>query len=311
MNHIIRRISLSMPAACVLASLLTGASAEASDITYETRALTGTDGPLGPRLGAGLSFREVSPTPVLNGVGQIAFGGWLFGTGVIEFSNDRGIWSEGGGSGLALVARTGDPAPGTDDGLNFNAFGDPLGSPFPVINGAGQTAFGGQLTGAGVTFANRRGIWSEGGGLGLALVAREGSQAPGTDDGVNFTLISTPVLNGAGQVAFRASLDGAGVDNTNIEGIWSEGGGSGLALVARKGDPAPGTAVGVNFSNFLSPVINGAGQIAFVGFLTGEGVDATNDRGIWSEGGGSGLALVARKGDPAPGTAVGVNFSNF
>jgi hypothetical protein len=295
-----------MRAACVLAALTISATSEAADITYETRALTGTDGPLGPGLGAGVKFNALG-TPVLNGVGQTAFRGDLTGTGV-TISNDRGIWSGGGGSGLTLVARRGNQAPGTPAGVNFIPFFST-----PVLNGAGQAAFRGSLTGTGVTGSNDSGIWSEGGGSGLALVAREGSQAPGTAAGVNFGDFSfTPlVLNGAGHTAFRGDLTGTGVTISNDRGIWSEGGGSGLALVARTGSQAPGTAVGVNFSGFGDPVLNGAGQTAFHGTLTGTGVTSSNDRGIWSEGGGSGLALVARTGSQAPGTADGVNFSSF
>ena len=55
-----------------------------------------------------------------------------------------------------------------------------------------------------------------------------------------------PVINDAGQVAFRANLAGSGVDSTNNQGIWSEGSGS-LALVARTGSAAPGAPDGVNF----------------------------------------------------------------
>ena len=42
------------------------------------------------------------------------------------------------------------------------------------------------LTGSGVDSTNNAGIWSEGSGS-LALVARSGSQAPGTPSGVNFS----------------------------------------------------------------------------------------------------------------------------
>ena len=96
--------------------------------------------------------------------------------------------------------------------------------------------------------ATNTGIWSEGSGS-LALVARSGSQAPGTPSGVNFSdfLCRSPVLNNAGQTAFYATLTGSGVDSTNDQGIWSEGSGS-LALVARSGSQAPGTPSGVNFS---------------------------------------------------------------
>ena len=121
-----------------------------------------------------------------------------------------------------------------------------------MLNNAGQTAFRAGLTGSGVDSTNDRGIWSEGSGS-LALVARSGSQAPGTPSGVNFDAASirSPVLNDAGQTAFRAGLTGSGVDSTNNQGIWSEGSGS-LALVARSGSQAPGTPSGVNFSGFDS-----------------------------------------------------------
>jgi hypothetical protein len=289
-----------MRAACVLAALTISATAHAADITYEPRALTGTDGPLGPGLGAGVNF-SFFDTPLLNGAGQTAFIGHLSGAGVTS-ANMRGIWSEGGGSGMALVARMGNPAPGTAASVSFSGFSFAA----PVLNAAGQTAFFGSLTG---TSANNEGIWSEGGGSGLALVVRKGDPAPGTAAGVSFSGFFDPVLNGGGQTAFTGFLTGSGVTSANNEGIWSEGGGSGLALVVRKGDPAPGTAAGVTFGGLHFPVLNDAGQTAFLGFLTGAGVAASNDSGIWSEGGGSGLALVARKGSQAPGTPVGVNFN--
>jgi hypothetical protein len=107
------------------------------------------------------------------------------------------------------------------------------------------------------------------------------------------------VLNGAGQTAFFGRLTGTGVDSTNDSGIWSEGGGSGLALVAREGDAAPGTAYGVNFSSFdfSFPVLNGAGQTAFRGFLTGSGVDSSNNTGLWATDLNGDLQLIVRAGD--------------
>ena len=100
---------------------------------------------------------------------------------------------------------------------------------------------------------------------------------------------------------FGPTSRGNGINNTNDWGVWSEGSGS-LALVARSGSPAPGTPDGVNFDSFFFQTgFNDAGQIAFFAFVTGSGVDPSNDNGIWSEGSGS-LALVARSGSPAPGT---------
>ncbi|MGI9428061.1 MAG: DUF7453 family protein, partial [Bythopirellula sp.] len=219
-------------------------------------------------------------------------GGTLRGTGVVQFTNDQGIWSERDGSGLTLVARTGDPAPGTAAGLTFSNLS------VPVLNSSGQTAFRGSLTGTGVDSTNDRGIWSEGAGSGLALVAREGSSAPGTAVGVNFRGLGDPLLNSGGQLAFTGRLTGIGVDSTNDSGIWSEGAGHGLTLVARAGEAAADTAAGVSFSTFFfAPVLNSSGQTAFFGSLTGTGVDFQNDGGIWAEDSAGNLQLIVREGD--------------
>jgi len=195
---------------------------------------------------------------------------------------------------FSTVALTGDPAPGTDPNVVYSGFN------LPVLNGAGQTAFSGNVTGAGVDGTNDEGIWSEGGGS-LGLVARTGDAAPGTGAGVVYGGLGGPLLDGAGQTAFGALLTGPGVVFANEFGFWSEGSGS-LSLLARKGDAAPGTGPGVVFDTVERLAFNASGQAAFWGILTGPGVGPGNRTGMWSEGGGS-LGLLAREGDAAPGTA--------
>jgi len=78
--------------------------------------------------------------------------------------------------------------------------------------------------------------------------------------------------------------------------------------VARSGQTAPGS--GATFSGFDGPVIDNAGQTAFIATLSGAGVDSTNQTGIWSESSGS-LSLLARKGSSAPGAGAGTNFNSF
>ncbi len=270
-------------------------------------ALVARTGSQAPGTSSGVTYSSfgLSPPPLLNDAGQTAFFAVLTRSGVVSDINDTGIWSEGSGS-LALVAREGDHAPGTASGVNYNEFNSRF-----VMNDAGQTAFSASLTGSGVDSTNGGGIWSEGSGS-LALVARRGDHAPGTPNGVNYLyMFSTPGLNDAGQTAFKFSLAGSGVDATNYRGVWSEGSGS-LALVAREGDHAPDTPSGVNFSSLINgePVLNNAGQTEFKANITGSGVDATNDTGIWSGGSGN-LALVAREGDHAPGTPSGVSYGDF
>jgi alpha-tubulin suppressor-like RCC1 family protein len=249
-------------------------------------------------------------TFLVNDAGQVAFQTILWGPG------GYGIFAQRHGN-LELVARTGNHAPGTPHGVDFSSFG---GIQQFSLNKTGQTAFWGGLIGSGVDATNDEGVWSEGSGS-LALVAREGSQAPGMPDGAVFGIVvnasnklflARPALNNAGQTAFASHVTGGGVDATNNGGIWLGTAGN-LSLVIRSGDHAPGTPSGVNLSSSLStsqPVLNDAGQIAFTATLTGAGVDFTNNLGLWAGVPGS-LALVARTGDHAPSTEDGVVFGSL
>lgn len=165
--------------------------------------------------------------PLLNNAGQSAFWARLTGGGVA--SGTTGIWSEGSGS-LALVAVSGDQAPGVPGGANLNLS---VSDESIVLNSAGRTAF---YAGYG---SSGRGIWSEGSGS-ISLVARSGQQAPGAPTGVTFSGFSDTsiVLNEAGQTAFVASLSGG-----NGGGIWATDRTGVLQLIARTGqllEVAPG-----------------------------------------------------------------------
>jgi len=143
----------------------------------------------------------------------------------------------------------------------------------------------------------------------IETVALTGDQAPGAASGVVFTSFDEVSLNAAGQTVFEGLLTGTGVTDSNDLGIYSEGTGT-LRNVARTGDQAPDAAVGVVFRGFVDLVLNAAGQTVFQGFLTGTGVDSSNDGGIYSEGTGI-LREVAREGGQAPDAAVGVLFGSF
>src|SRR3990170_1423147 len=85
----------------------------------------------------------------------------------------------------------------------------------------------------------------------------------------------------------------------------SGGAAAGTITVALSGDPAPGLA-GVNFGAIsIELSLNNAGQVAFLSFLTGSGVTASNDGAIWRDS-----TLIAREGNAAPGFS-GVDFGSF
>lgn len=365
--------------ACVALVLVVGLTSKAiADDTpdFRTVALTGTDGPPGPGLGADVEFGYLQgfrdlfsfDPPVINDAGQVAFLGFLNAEGVLGRPFTRGIWSEGGGSGLEVVALEGDRAPGADAGVRFGSIRDNL----TIINNAGQIVFSARALSTQDALSDT-GIWAtDADGL-LQLVALEGNSAPGTGDPeITFRDIGSPNLNDAGQVAFRSRLRGPGVNTLNIAGIWLADDESGLQLLERQGNPvfgdsffsqvrppvlndmgqivfsgrargpsrsdpqfegywsvesgpgrelvvlsgspAPGAGSGVTFRDFPGFLggVNNAGQTAFLAAVTGgEIVDFVNDRGIWSDGGGSGLELVALEGNPAPGAGPGENFSTI
>jgi hypothetical protein len=233
--------------------------------------------------------------PALNVHGQTAFGAHVTGAG----GSSGGIWKEANET-LTIVAKSGDQAPGVPAGVIFG------GLQTPILNSQGQIAFFGTLTGNGVTTSNDGGIWSDGSGS-LALVVREGAQAPGTPSGTEFifTNFSGPVFNSSGQTAFYSRLEGSSAA-AGKDGLWSERNGA-LSLIALAGEAAPGTPVGVNFvGDFSLPVLNSVGQTVFRDRLTGN-VTTNDNSGVWSERSGP-LSLLIRQGDPAPGIFPTVSF---
>jgi hypothetical protein len=247
----------------------------------------------------------------LNNQGQVAFVNSLQqGAGGVNTGNDSGIWAESTNV-LTLVAREGDQAPGVPAGGNFAGFSA------PNFNNSNEVAFTASLqTGSGgVINENSHGIWYGRHGS-LNLVVRAGDHAPGTSADTRFRYFYQFSLNDAGDIAFRAELGPFGVvDLTNFAGIWAMRNGS-LELIARQGEHAPGTGPNVVFDDagldFRRPLINGKGEVAFIADLQRGfgGVNASNNRGIWTDTGGD-LHLVVRTGDQAPGAPAGAVFSDF
>jgi len=135
-------------------------------------------------------------------------------TGITNYS---GIWATDTNNSLALIAKSGDVAPGTSN--NFVSFSS------PVYNNASAVAFIGYLSSE--VFNN--GIWTAqpfNGSNALTMVARVGSPAPGT--GTNFTYFNSITLPDVGGVIFQANA------GTNT-GIWTQNANGGVSPVAISG----------------------------------------------------------------------------
>lgn len=142
-----------------------------------------------------------------------------------------------------------------------------------------------------------------------ALLVREGDQAPGMPTGA---LMGTPTMAQGfdllGQTGIATTMTGA-VTTADDTAIFLGGVGT-LQKVAREGDQAPGLAPGVLFGSLFSTFAYSdyqGGTVAFYAALTGAGVTAFNDQSFWV-GTPSGLQMLAREGDPAPGFAGNVGF---
>jgi hypothetical protein len=152
------------------------------------------------------SFGTVG-SPSINNAGQIAFS---------SYGTSRSIWRASGDT-LSMVARTGDPAPDSPDGVQFT---DLL---YHLISGSGNVSFHGRLGGPGVSNVNDWGVWSDATGE-LRLVVREGQQAPEMPDGVVFGTSNGDwtvwgEMNALGQYAFSSNLLGPDLSSRGT-GIW-------------------------------------------------------------------------------------------
>jgi hypothetical protein len=231
-----------------------------------------------------------SDGPVMNSLGQVAFNTLLhdgFFTPAIIAERS---------TGLEVVVSKNDYVPGLAGDYLFEEF-----FPHPGFNSSGHISFTARAVKVYLGNDPFVGIWGDGRTGGLELIARSGAQAPGTEPGVNFgTTFTERVMNAQGETAFRANLVGPGTAASNNSGLWSEGGGNGLQLLARAGQQATETPTGVNFSPFTSTdsvILNANGQAAFSAMLTGPGVNRLNNRGIWAQDLVGNLRLIARLGD--------------
>ena len=223
--------------------------------------------------------------------------------GAVAFHSNRGlgIWTASPGQVPARVVQTGDTPPGAP-GLFLDFIDMPAQNGLLVFRGSLREfpASGAEPIGWGLWTAD---------GTNLVNIAKTDTLAPGTDAGF-IALALQPTINAQGQAAFWGRVWGLGVGAINDEGIWSAQG-TIVNIRIREGTPAAGCEPGVVYGAIAEhPALNGNGVLAFTAHLTGAGVTASTNSGVWKLGGKS-IQLLGREGSQAPRLPQGVEFAGF
>jgi hypothetical protein len=165
-----------------------------------------------------------------------------------------------------------------------------------AVNADLAVAFRSSLSGGGVTLGDNQAVLLKDSG-GLKIVARKSFLAPGTG-GVIFGSFSDPAINDIGEVAFRATLKGAGgVSVTGRAfGLWL-GDKDTLELAVRQSDDPPGVPGSVKFASFTQFCAPAEGGLVFLANIAGSGITTANNQGLWQRDSAGSLDLLARKGD--------------
>jgi hypothetical protein len=249
-----------------------------SQNTHRAAALAGDPAP-----GLGGGTYDLFLDPAINAAGYVVFL-------AVNFLESFGsLYVDSGGIDTDVV-RIGETAPGTGGGT-YDKISFPSVRP-PLVNDSGDVAFSSTLIGGTAS----SGIFVASGGTDTAA-ALSGDPAPGTGGGVYTSFTNHPGINASGDVAFTAGIAGGSAPS----GVFVDSDGTD-SLVALEGDTAPETggsifSAGLPGGTFGSPVVNDAGDVAFVALLE----PITTFFGISVNSGGT-TRVVALEGDPAPGT---------
>lgn len=202
-------------------------------------------------------------------------------------------------SGVArLVARNGDRAPDTPDGVRFSDIGDIFASRRLSYGDSGKIAFVARALADGLgprdPGYSRTGIWVDEGATQNVLVQSSDALPISSSTG-SFSGFRFPVVTTDGEVVFYANANNTFAGSS---GIWSSDAGL-LKPIALRGEQAPGAPEGASFEGtFGNTAINQDGEIAFYARLTGNVTE--DDYAIW-KGTVDDLSPVVFDRDPAPG----------
>lgn len=281
----------------VVASFLQPLPSAGPGVFFTSVNLEGTD-----PLDGGLNF---------NDEGHVAFSAWINGPDFIN--NDEGVpqlFSDASGS-LAMVAGELVEIPGSEGKIFQSVFANPV-----AFNNRGQTLFRGFASDAsgmrdpafdGIYLANSDGHVE-------SVLLNQGPFPPGFE-GVGVRPEDSfsgdrMMLNDRGDFVLSA-IEAVGVDASRSSVILGSAGDGNLRVVAQMGSPVTSIGAGLTLASLGSrPSLGGGGDVVFSAWLSGTGVDSSNDSVLFRER-PDGVSVVVREGDEFPGTDGAIRFTGF
>ena len=262
--------------------------AEGSEPTQQAKTIA-REGSNAPFVGVPLSGGDFIATlgndirgPVIADVGSVAYRGTFFGPTI---QNDEGVFvgTPTSGNPIALEGESPSQPAGLDPYISF----------FSVsVADGGTVAFEGTLDPPMGPF-----------GIDVLATASDGVVFEEGDprNALEFESFSGVDINDAGQLAYKARFrpkgSGAGTPATAQAVEIDE------TALAIAGLPAPGVAGAVYDEVAFAaagPELNDNGEVVFVAQLEGQGIDASNNSGLFFGSTLSSMSLIAREGDAVP-----------
>ena len=229
----------------------------------------------------GATLDELDVDPLINEDGLVAFRARTDGV--------ANLYS------LFVVGATGEVTP-------VAVRGQPLGNLGVVVRGVGNVTLDrhGMLVFGLTTEPNDEGMvvtWRS--AQGVTRVAGSGDPVPGAPGQTLDINLGVEVdTGGSGEVAFTASLAGGA---PNVRGLFRWSPEDGVSIVGKTGDAVPYLGAGVTWLGFNYPSMNGAGELAYLGDMTGDGITAANQT-MWVSEGLGGPHRVTQTGEVIAGS---------
>lgn len=236
--------------------------------------------------------------PIQNRAGGSIFAGAM----EAPFNTDRAIFYSAAGGAAGVAVQEGMAAPGVAGAL----IGDIGigGITEYALNDSGRIVVLAPLTGV----TNPRAIYEGDASTGaISLVAKQGTASP-LPGGPLMTFITSPGINGRGDVAFFSNMNAAPF----FALLWKPSGGA-LQAAVQAGEAAAGFPAGHTISSLVGqnsgpPMFNDEGEFVVAGGVSLGGSPVSV--GVWRGAPGA-LELVARGNVQAPGAQAGAQFTGF